>query len=168
MADLRVHMKVRGTSTLDWDRSIMAGARELRRWRSEEIGYLSATYGKVPAGTICLALRRSKGAVYSRAHTLGLTRHVKFRGRRMWMKSEDHFLISTYPNLRPGEIAQSLRRTRTSVHQRARVLGLSSKLGSPEFMRRQSLPRRATRFPGFSDRVQLGYFAGILTERAPS
>lgn len=79
-----------------------------------------------------------------------------------WTTAEDEVLRATYGNVRPVEVARKLGRTRASVYHRADRLGLMSTVRSPEFLRRQSLPRTARPFAGLSGPLDIGYVAGII------
>lgn len=131
-------------------------------WTSFEIGFLTETYRRVPTSAICRYLRRPRAKIHSMAKKLGVSRRVKSGPRRAWTRREDLQLISKYGSVRPDRIARTLDRSRSSIYHRAEDLGLASRLGSSEFLRRQSLPRTGAPFSGFRKPVHLGYVAGII------
>jgi len=143
-----------------WGRAVPRTVR--RKWEHSEDNVLRFDYGKLPTRSICRALSRTLSSVNCRAHKLGLTRPTAKATRRDWTEREDECLLANYGEIRPSEIAKKLGRTRASVYHRAEQLGLSSKAGSPELLRRRSLPRTARPFRGFSRPADIGYVAGIL------
>jgi len=136
--------------------------RSRKDWDPVEDAVLRESYGKTPTQTIGRALGRTVSSVHSRAHKLGLARPTPMTSRQAWATDEDDLLRAMYGKIRPGEISRKIGRTRPSVHHRAERLGLKSVIGSPEFLRRQSLPRTARPFPGLSNALDIGYVAGIV------
>jgi hypothetical protein len=139
-----------------------AATRPRRNWLDTEDEVLRAGYRRVPTRSIAQALNRTVSSVNVRACVLGLTRHFARSPPRAWTRDEDEFLRASYGRVRPAEMAKKLGRTRASVYHRAALLELTSIAGSPEFLRRQSLPRTAQPFAGLANPVDLGYVAGIL------
>lgn len=141
-----------------------AAARRRRRkvWKPAEDAILRSDYGVAGTDTLAQTLGRSAGALHSRAHKLGLTRPTAITPPRDWTATEDAFLRASYGNARSNQIALQLGRTRGSVLHRAERLRLTSALRSPEFQRRQSLPRTAPPFIGLSSPRDIGYVAGII------
>ncbi|HEX9341199.1 MAG TPA: SANT/Myb-like DNA-binding domain-containing protein [Thermoplasmata archaeon] len=140
-----------------------AAPRSSRKdWIPSEDAILRSGYGKTPIQSISHVLGRTISSIYSRAHKLGLTRSTTMARRRDWTRDEDDSLRSMYGKIRPEEIARKIGRTRPSVYHRAERLGLVSIVRSPEFLRRQSLPRTARPFPGLSNPLDIGYVAGIV------
>lgn len=140
-----------------------ASQRRLRRdWNPMEDAVLRERYGKSPIETVVRATGRTISSVHCRAHKLGLARPTSMSSRRAWAIDEDNLLRRIYGKISPSEIARKIGRTRPSVYHRAERLGLGSAIGSPEFLRRQSLPRTARPFPGLSNALDIGYVAGII------
>lgn len=136
--------------------------RKAPRWTESELLYLSQAYQKASPPGIAEHLGKSTRSVYSMAHKLGVTRHHIRSPPREWTPTEDDFLRANYGKVRPSNIALSLSRSRNSVYHRAERLGLFADFGSGEFLRRQSLPRTAKAFVGFTNPVDMGYVAGII------
>lgn len=136
--------------------------RRSRSWTTAEDEALRSDYGHSPTRQVAEALGRTVSSVNSRAFLLCLTQHFDRAPGRKWTEAEDGFLRSAYGNLRPLEVAKRLGRTRLSVYHRAETLGLTAALGSPEYSRRQSLPRTAQPFTDLTNPVDIGYVAGIV------
>lgn len=141
---------------------LAAPRRSRNDWSPMEDAVLRSGYGKTPIQSISHALGRTMCSIYSRAHKLGLTRPTTMASRRDWTSEEDNCLRAMYGKVRPEEIARKIGRTRPAVYHRAERLGLVSVVRSPEFLRRQSLPRTARPFPGLSNPLDIGYVAGIV------
>lgn len=139
-----------------------ARIRSRKIWTSTEDAALQSAYGKCPTQSIGQVLGRTAGSVHSRAHKMGLTRPLTKAPPRVWTGAEDDLLRTAYGQVRPMEIAKKLGRSRASVYHRAEHLGLFSAVGSPEFLRRQSLPRTARPFVGLPNPLDIGYVAGII------
>lgn len=133
-----------------------------RRWTAEELDYLRTRYTTESATAISRELGRSVGAVYAVAHSVGVSRPTPKVPVRMWSPEEDGVLLELYGTLRSCELATELGRTVGSVHHRAEELGLCSPRWSPEFRRRQSLPRKGRPFTGLVEPAAAGYAAGII------
>lgn len=136
--------------------------RARKAWAPAEDALLHSAYRKLPTSSICRTLGRTTESIHGRARKLGLTRPTNKLPPRQWTGAEDEVLRNTYGRVRPSEIGAKLARTRGSVYHRAERLGLFSQLGSPEFLRRQSLPRTARPFKGLTNPTEIGYVAGIL------
>lgn len=136
--------------------------RRGRIWLLSEDQVLRSDYGRVPTRSIARVLDRTASSINSRAWVLGLTRHFLKSPRENWTAIEDEFLRTAYGKVRPLEVATSIGRSRGSVYHRAGVLGLSAGLGSPEHLRRQSLPRTAQPFTALTNPLDVGYVAGIV------
>ncbi len=130
------------------------------RWTPKEDQVLRTSYGKVRPAILAGTLGRPVGSVHNRAHDLGLTRHRTYSWRA-WTPEEDRVLRDNYGNRLPRQIAKMLGRTRSSVYHRAEKLQLFSYFGSPDYRKRQSLPRAGKWYAGL-DEVSSGYVAGIL------
>ena len=136
---------------------------QYRTWSPGREALLRKKYGRIPTHRLARELGMSLPAVYTRAKRLDLTRSIVRVGIfRAWTTSEDTFLNENYGNARPAVIAKALGRSKASIYHRSMHLHLSSVLGSPEFARRQSLPRTAQPFTGTTDPAVLGYVAGII------
>lgn len=131
-------------------------------WSTSDDELLRANYGQVPTARLAQRLRRTVSSINCRAFTLGLTRHFTRSPAKEWRKDEDDFLRAQYGRIRPSEIGKRIGRTRPSIYHRAEVLGLAASLRSPEFLRRQSLPRTALPFTGLNSELDVGYVAGIV------
>jgi len=136
--------------------------RPRRVWNSAEDAVLRERYGRVPTQAIVGSLGKTLSSIHCRAHKLGLARPTQMTIRRAWATAEDELLRAMYGKIRPEEIARKIGRSRLSVYHRAEHLRLKSVRGSPEFLRRQSLPRTARPFPGLSNALDIGYVAGII------
>lgn len=136
--------------------------RSRRGWAPAEDTLLRSAYRKVPTSSLRQILGRSTASIHGRAHKTGLTQRMKWVHPRAWTRAEDEVLRNTYGSVRPREIGAKLARTRGSVYHRAQRLGLLSQIGSPEFLRRQSLPLTARPFKSLTDPMEIGYVAGIL------
>jgi len=79
-----------------------------------------------------------------------------------WTVEDDKYIREWYGKIRPREMVSHLNRTRAGLYHRAEILGLTSTLMSGEFLRRQSLPRTAIPFKGFTNDLDKGYVAGII------
>lgn len=133
-----------------------------KRWSAEELDYLRRNYRRVPTALISLRLGRSVCSVHAISHKIGATRPTFKASARAWLPEEDGILLELYGSIRSKELAKELGRTTGSVRHRAEELGLFSKRWSPEFRRRQSLPRTGREFTGLTDPTILGYVAGII------
>lgn len=132
------------------------------RWSAEELEYLRRNYRRVPTLVLSGRLGRSVGSVHSIAYKVGLTRPTFKIPVRSWLAEEDGILLELYGTFRPKDLAEELGRTIGSVQHRAEELGLFSRRWSPEFLRRQSLPRKGRPFTGLTDPAIAGYVAGII------
>ncbi len=142
--------------------SYLGMTRHTRRWGASEDEFIRRRYGKVRTGTIAEAINRTTEAVYGRAWKLGLMRSTPRSKRRPWRLDEIEYLNTNYGNIRPSQISRNLRRSCGAIHHKAQKLGLFSASGSPEYVRRQSLPRTARPFTGLSNPIERGYVAGVL------
>lgn len=96
------------------------------------------------------------------AYQIGVTRPPFLYRPRPWRSRDDGILLELYGTLRPEELADELNRTAGAIHHRAEELGLRSRRCSPEFRRRQSLPRKGRAFTGLENPALAGYVAGII------
>ncbi len=138
------------------------GVRRPRPWLPEEDNVLRAEYQRTHTEVLAGNLGRSVSSVHSRVHALGLTRHFKRSLPKAWTSAEDNHLQAHYGEIRPAQLANTLNRTRASVYHRADTLGLKAAAGSPEYLRRQSLPRTSEPFRGIPTATDVGYVAGIV------
>src|SRR5437667_1368864 len=136
---------------------------QYRTWSPERESLLRKKYGRIPTNRLARELGMSLPAVYTRAKRLDITRNIARAGiSRAWTTSEDNFLNENYGKTRPSAIAKALGRSKASIYHRSMHLHLASVLGSPEFSKRQSLPRTAQAFTGTTEPAVLGYVAGII------
>lgn len=98
-----------------------------KKWRNQETCYLRMNYGKKTSKEIALVINRSRHSIYNKAEELGLRTYIWGRGRK-WKEKEIHFLRKSYEEKPIREIARELRRSISSVQQKARRLGLKSPL----------------------------------------
>ncbi len=133
-----------------------------RSWTTKELRHLRDRYGKESAKAISHELGRTIGAVYSLAHNAGFSRPPFKIPVRVWSAEDDGILLALYGTWKPSELANELGRTVGSVHHRAEELSLFSSRSSPEFRRRQSLPRKGRPFTGLPEPTAAGYVAGII------
>lgn len=137
--------------------------RPYRIWTPDMVDYLRDTCHRFPGPDLARGLNVSLAAVYSKAMVLGITKHQsKHVSPHLWTSTEDSIISSNYGEIRPSEIAWILGRTRASVYHRIDRLGLASGVGTPEYLRRQALPRTAHPFTESDDPAVLGYVAGII------
>jgi len=142
--------------------SYLGLVRRTPRWSSEEDELLRHEYREISARFIGMRLHRGRGGVYRRASRLGLVRTISPTSRRRWTQAEDEVLKGKYGQVRPLELARTLKRTRAAVWHRTKRIGLFARLGSGEYLRRQGLPRSARPFTGLRDPAERGYVAGII------
>ncbi len=154
-----VAVKARASSP-HWNPAVHRRTRKV--WSPAEDAVLESRYGRTPAAYLAQSLGRTRHSIYKRALTLGVTRKNAATPPRTWTTAEDDLLRVMYGTIRSKEAAMELGRSTGSVHHRAEHLGLTSPVRSPEFLRRQSLPRTARPFPGLSDPLSIGYVAGII------
>ena len=141
-----------------------APARQSSRrvWNPVDDTFLRSTYGRLDTKSVCRTLGGAASSTYSRAKKLGLARPTERAPRRDWSDEEDSLRRALHGKVRPGEVAIELGRTRPSLHHRAAHPGLASRVRSPEWSRRQSLPRTARPFHALQNPVGVGYVAGIV------
>lgn len=112
-----------------------------RRWTPEDIAFVKQHYTKMGRAWVAKQLRRSEGSVKLKAWHLRVPTREEMmraplvrlrRGRKVgtkvvhWTKEEEAKLRQLYGKMTSEEIAKTLGRTRKSVFNRARQLGLRS------------------------------------------
>lgn len=99
-------------------------------WSEEEIETLIRLYPITPTKELSKILRRSEDAIRSIASSLKIRKKVGIKGVktwRRWTEKEIEFLRENYLKLSNREIANILGRSKSSVQQKARELGLGTK-----------------------------------------
>ena len=92
------------------------------RWPPEDLESLPENHRNTSTQAVSRQLGRTVRAVYSMAHQLGVAQpHFKVPVRS-WTAEEDGIPLDLSGILRPGVLADELRRTTGSVHHRARRL----------------------------------------------
>lgn len=104
---------------------------EIRRhdpWTDEENQILYDLAGKVSVEVIAIRTKRTESAVRNRARVLGISIATIYTDRRSWTDEETNYLLDHYQEMSMGQIGKHLKRSRSSVHERGRYLGLDMRL----------------------------------------
>lgn len=96
-----------------------------REWTQEEVKYLKQWYCKKPTSEIMKQLNRSANSIRRKADRLGITDASNSIRGKEWTEVELQYLKTWYGKKTISQIARDLRRTSSSVQNKAFRLGIT-------------------------------------------